>query len=349
LTGHGPQSKFLPESIKMPFAGIREDFSYYGSVQNLQKNIFILPAYLEIFIPTPFKASHCESKIKPNIDDRMFVCTWIGNNELSEKPKTQNWQQNDEAFYKNWYQLIFVDGKEPGCGSTTMIKDLVNAHTLIRWEKSGTLYGISRYSFILLSDAGYGRAALFPILKNIYSKLCVSALAQRSAILAFSERATSLSEEISSDNLYSAENKKIIKKAVELHKDYMKFLKQLYFREITAQEQGIELYDMLRDKMRIEEMANDLRDEINELHQFVSTLENERQSEAGHNLTWLATLFLPVSVLLGFFGMSTLPENGLDNLFAGTFDVSFWYSIIIIILLSVISIGILRFVFKRKK
>jgi hypothetical protein len=349
LNGHGPRGKFLPEMISIPFAEISESFDYYESVDNLKKSLFVLPAHLAIFMPPQFYSPGNTSKIRPNIDDRMFVCTWIGIDALSEKSKTVNWQENDDAFCRNWYQLIFTDGREPGCGSKEMMKSLVKSHTYKRWEEFGTLYGISRYSFILLSDGGYGRNALLPVLKNIYSRFCILALAQRGAILAFSEKATSLAEEITGNSSAYREREVLIAKTVELHKDYMQFLKLLYFREITAQEQGIELYDMLREKMRIEQMAKDLREEINELHQFVSTLEDEQQSKSGYSLTLLATMFLPVSVLLGIFGLSTLPQNSLDSLFKGVPVKSFWWSMTIIAILSILAIWILRIVLKRKK
>ena len=78
----------------------------------------------------------------------MFVTCWIGDNELETKIK------NDSSFWKtnnDWYKLIFVDGENITCQNDEMQADLLNKHTLSRWQKKyGTLYGFSRYSLLQL-------------------------------------------------------------------------------------------------------------------------------------------------------------------------------------------------------
>jgi len=39
------------------------------------------------------------------------------------------------------------------------------------------------------------------------------------------------------------------KKVSDLYLAYIRFVNKIYFREVTAYEQGIELYDMLRHKI----------------------------------------------------------------------------------------------------
>ena len=73
---------------------------------------------------------------------------------------------------------------------------------------------------------------------------------------------------------------------------------------MTAQDQGIELYDMLQKNLKMEDYVKDLDGEIGELHQYVSLMDDRDRNKKATMLNNLATLFLPVSVITGFWGMN---------------------------------------------
>ena len=54
------------------------------------------------------------------------------------------------------------------------------------------------------------------------------------------------------------------------------FLNKLYFKEVTAQDQGIELYNQAMKVMDIEKYMNDLNHEITQLHTYV-TMQKEKE------------------------------------------------------------------------
>ena len=96
----------------------------------------------------------------------------------------------------------------------------------------------------------------------------------------------------------------ISKRISSLYKEYIHFVNQIYFREVTAQDQGIELYDMLQKNLKMEDYVKDLDGEIGELHQYVSLMDDRDRNKKATLLNNLATLFLPVSVITGFWGMN---------------------------------------------
>lgn len=198
--------------------------------------------------------------INPVIDDRMFVICWYGNDRFAPALENEtDTVQEKSSYTKNdfWYKFLFVDGRDKGCASKIMEKELLEKHTYIRWIKYGTLYGISRYSFMMLTGRNDSvRQYLLPHIQTMYYQIVILALAQRASILRFSDEVAYVSrlKDKSSD------------KISVLYENYIKFVNKIYFREVTAQEQGIELYDKLLNHMRIKEDIKDLDNEIAELH-----------------------------------------------------------------------------------
>ncbi len=293
------QDKVLAESITLnindsercfkenfDFDYLNEDFKISSTIMSLLGDKFTTDIY----------ASKDKILIKPVIDDRMFVVCWWGNKERSEFLKKYH-SMCDGDF---WHEFFFVDNEESGCQSDVMLKDLLKKHTYERWLKYGSIYGITRYSFMLLtSDYENTPEFLLVHMWTIYYQMACLVLAQRASILKFSEEISAISEESKIDN----------ERVQQLHLDYIRFINQLYFREVTAQEQGIEMYDMLVKSMSIERDIKRLDEEIGELHQHIRMEKEEEINSILHVLTIIGALFVFPSLITGFFGMNIFPGD----------------------------------------
>ena len=78
---------------------------------------------------------------------------------------------------------------------------------------------------------------------------------------------------------------------------------------MTVQDQGIEIYDMLMQQFASSEKIKELDGEIGELHQYITLLIDQKRNENGEWLNWLATVFLPATVITGIFGMNPFGAN----------------------------------------
>ena len=300
-----------------------EDFSMYEDPDNFRKSPFRLPG----FISKPFEGVplYCKNdtpnsqssfiEISPVVDDRMFVLCWSQNEQVikflgqsvNEFSKNNSWKElNHVNDY--WYKYLFIDANYPNCGDPKMFQDLLREHTYKRWlvPEGGTAYGVTRYSFVSLM------AADDPIYRGhvtgMYYKMIELSLVQRVSVLKFSDEVTHLSNlERSGKSINELSND-----IRRLYNAYIHFVNKIYFREITAQEQGIELYDMMQKNMRLEEQVEDLEKEIGELHQYATLLEEKKRNDQLQVLTILATIFLVPSFFTSFFGM---------NLFDGKLQV----------------------------
>jgi Mg2+ and Co2+ transporter CorA len=239
----------------------------------------------------------------------MFVICWYGNSAISNIVK--------QSYTKNelWYKYVFIDGDNLTVQDNDMQKTLITRSTYSRWKNYGTLYGITRYSFVCLSDTSdFNKNVILNHMKTIYFQMITLLLANRASILRFSDEITAISD-------IDPSNKNLTQKISSLYKNYLRYKNKLYFKEITPQEQGIELYDKAREIMRVDSDIRDLSEEIGSLNSYAYLLEEKDEKEQMNKLTKLGTIFLPGTFIAGIFGMNIFPEDFLDNI--GGWIVSF--------------------------
>lgn len=299
---------------------IKEDFTRFDKIDNLKdtKELKLLPKYIEELIENNFPE---DKKLRPIIDDRMFVMSLYMNDALVSKLKTFKDCKNEYEYEANdfWYKYVFVDGDDKTCQSKHMTKKLISESTYDRWIEWETLYGISRYSFVSITGSWFGKNRLLSHMQTMYFQMFSLLLSYRASIIKFSDDIQNITKE----------KKDLVENADKLYNRYLRFLNKLYFKEITAQDQGIELYNQAMKVMDIEKYMNDLNHEINQLHSYVSMKydEERKKSEETRNkrlelISKIGAVLLPPSLLAGIFGMNVL-----------TFDETLWNETLAILLI----------------
>jgi len=324
---------FLPEYMEVN--GITESFTP-TQFHEIQLASFILETLGSTFTT---KSSQKNSYfIQPLLDDRMFTVSWYGNNIFSN-----SLQNNHYAINDNWYKYVFID-KNKTIHSQIMQEKLITQATYDRWmnyQWGLTLYGMTRYSFVALTDSSdFSQNILLKHMQTLYFQMITLLLAQRGSILRFSDEIAAISD-------IDPEKKELTNNISNLYKHYLRFKNKLYFKEITPQEQGIELYDKARENMRIDSDIADLSTEIQSLNNYAFILDEKKEKEQMNELTKLGTIFLPGTFVAGVFGMNVFPDDWIKNVFGfalafgGIFGLSYY-------LAKINNINILEF-FKRKK
>lgn len=264
-------------------------------------------------------------KIEPIIDDRMFVACYYQNTEMINSMKEY---KNGEYEYINsamsnapddnnspanrLYRYVFVDGEDITCISRNMLVDMLKKHIYERWIEWNSLSGISDYSMVTLTNSG-APIHLLSAFQTEYVEMAILALVQRAAILNFKN-------EISQCTLGK-------EKISNVHKEYLIFKSQLYLNEVTPQQQGIELYDMLQEHMYIEEQIAEIDDQIDALY-TQQTAFNEK----------VESTILYIIAALGITGtMHSIADWCIDEYYFNIFGIKgpFWilYVIIVVIIL----------------
>lgn len=273
---------------------VNEDFLSWVTDQNPKRE----PKLIQDLLPAGLRQ---EVMFSPVLDDRMFVVCWYGNKELALHVKGAV-PENDYKINDWWYQFIYIDRNGATCPNLERRAELLTDATNARWGNYGTFYGISRYSFVALTDHmsvsfnGFGNLICSHV-QTIYYKISLLGLVQRACLLRFSQEVTAISQLPKSDRNISA-------RVSSLFKQYIRFVNKIYFREVTAQEQGIELYDILQNQMRLDKQVKDLEHEIEELHGYVSMLDEEQRNDKLDVLTYIGALFVVPSFIGTYFGVN---------------------------------------------
>ncbi|HEC99339.1 MAG TPA: hypothetical protein ENN18_03020 [Proteobacteria bacterium] len=312
------KGKFLADKIIFKLTGIKtieEDFSCLsGFYDKDQKNIRLGRHITELLQGLD---------IVPIIDDRMFTVCWYGNDCWSNKLKNNGYKSSDE-----WYSFIFIDGKikDIGCANEDMKVSLIKDNTYARWSDYGTIYGVTRYSLMCLTEA-MKPDNIFPGLtkdhmQTMYYQIAIILLAQRASILKFSDDVSSISAEIESFiDKKTDDFEKIAERVRKLHASFIRFVNRLWFTEVTPQEQGIEMYQMAVRNMGLTKQLDELRFEIKELYEFVEMeyekirAEEDREiNKTLSRLTWLAVIFMPLTLAAGLLGMNLFASSDIPKI-----------------------------------
>ncbi len=308
------KEKMLATSIEV--LDKKDDFNTFNEYQKL--TTIPLPKFIIEILGKDSFTTHFNEKnkffIQPIGDDRMFVVCWYGNDELSNCLKSIDFYKDDNysnnQCIDNWYRFIFIDAGDITIKNSYMKKGILLKSTYLRWQEYGTLFGVSRYSFVSLTSSykelkKYNADFLVEHMNTLYFQLITLLLAQRASIIRFSDEIAAVASS-SSQNLAS--------KVSTLYKNYLIFRSKLFFKEITAQDQGIELYKQTQKVMEIEEHINEIDNEIKSLNEYAKLEIEKKENNEMKKLTKLGTIFLPGTFLAGIFGMNVFKEGWINNL-----------------------------------
>lgn len=237
--------------------------------------------------------------LTPVIDDRMFVMSLYKNDDMSglSLSAADAYCNPSSLFSEFWYKYLFVDTWSPTCQNNEMRRDLLRAHTYLRWQDWNSLYGVSRYSFVYLTNSGV-HSYLVDYFMTTYARMMEIALVQRASVLCFSNEVTTLTKR----GDWTLE--KLSEHVDSLNEEYIRFINRMYFKELTSQDQGVELYGMIRQNLDIDSYVEELKDEIEKLHDTISFKVERSRNEKAETLNFMAAILLPVSIVTGFWSMN---------------------------------------------
>ncbi len=311
------KSAFLADSITVRLNEKEHEVEGFNTIDYWQNELVIGKHILTIL-----GDSFCQKfRILP-IDDRMYTVTWYQNQELME-----HLIENECGDYRyetddTWYRLIFSDGNSKSIANPRMQRRITIESTYVRWIEVGTLFAFSRYGLVALvgdpyDGFDYGYSIIRQHMRRIYYHMAVILLMQRASMLAFSDRVSEISgrirENINGKNSKNDRSKDSMDKVLEairdLDGDMIHFVNRLWFTEITPQEQGIEMYAQAQKVMNLKEQMADLKSEIQELYDYARLQEEKDNNRLMTQLTILGTIFLPLTLVTGIWGMNLVYDS----------------------------------------
>ena len=256
----------------------------------------------------------------PYVDDRMFCMSLISDHEIYPHLKYIDIDSlGDEEQLKRLYEYVFIDSYNGcTCQNLPMCKEMLKKALYLRWADCGSIFGINRYSMVAITGKHnvVGDTVIQPFL-TIYKEMVQLVLVQRAAIGMFAERAMEISR-------IASENKLIKNYMMELQQDYVSFKNQILLFEVTAQQQGIELYDMIRDTMNIEKQKTELEEQFHILVEISEMQSNDSTNAVLHIFTVFGLLFVGLQIVQQQFGGNSSLAMLLLTIFSAMFIAFIW-------------------------
>lgn len=230
--------------------------------------------------------------IEPVIDDRMFVCSFIINDDIMkasttkyveidgkyiDEKKAMNLEKEEKTIFSNYkygyqarydvakelYSILYIDPGDSSCQSMNEIQTLLERDLYTRWIDYNTIYAITHHSFVALSTKTCPDHLINSFL-TLYVDMTILALIQRATIIVYQNYASLLTKGIERDSETIKQNK--INTLLNLHEKYIGFQNQLLFFEVSPEEQGMELYQMLISSLYINEEKEALANQFQSLY-----------------------------------------------------------------------------------
>ncbi len=239
--------------------------------------------------------------IYPIIDDRMFVCAMICDEELSkiigkkqkrvEPPDYLIYE--DEDLSKEIYRIGFVE-TDCTCQNKEMRKAILKRCVYGRWLDYGTIDVVTHHSLIrITTDVSKVRnQVVYPFLLQ-YVQMAEIALLQRATVLALLDCTDNIAAEIAErggQNVYD--------KIFDLQAKYILAQNQIFLGHVTVQEQGIEEYHMLLEELYIPKTLTEFDAQIKDVYALADGLVEKETGKAINYLTVLSTLFAVSPILI---------------------------------------------------
>ena len=282
-------------------------------------------------------------EILPLIDHRMFVMSV--NNELGYFNKYENVSDLDEVINNDeyLYKFIFIDSGKLKCQNKKMLNKSLKESTYKRWIDKKSVFGISRYSFVLLKEDNQ-MDALNNHMETLYFEMVALVLAQRVSLLNFSDEISRISRLDEKDS----------KRILNLYQNYLQFSNRMFFRQVSAQEQGIELYNTLFSKSDILLLIEDLNKEMESLHEYARLSNSDQSQKSLEMIENLNKWLLVPTFVTGLLGINIFQSkfHSIDtiNPFSIKFFTSFgfWFSMSLLTFLMFAVTKIILIIFEKK-
>lgn len=272
-----------------------------------KKNVYVLNDSIECLLNAFFRSKGVDvSEVEyiPVFDSKMFVnCIYL-NDELSYKYKKLSLEKvRDDIFWQNFVEIDL--GCDLGCQNMEMRETLTKNNTYFRWQDLGTLYGITDRSFVCLSsESDFSNNRLVKDMQETYAQMIKLVLIQRASLLAFSEKISRINLNTSNIDASNVINK--------IYKNYILYIKKLYFVDVTSQIQGKELYEMLHKTFHIKSHIERFDDELSKMNLYLTALKDSDKRDSQNNLfNLMGGIFLPATLISGILGMNDMLKE--DN------------------------------------
>ncbi|MGO8736568.1 MAG: hypothetical protein ACLQVM_27675 [Terriglobia bacterium] len=200
-----------------------------------------------------------------------------------------------------WVKLLNVDSPGDNIFSLTKFeKQWLKARTYRRWEEFGTVYGFSYHSGAMIASPK-GRPPVWRHFADMYFDLVLLLLYLRIGSFRFSRRLNEISELMR--NPQKGNLKRFTEDFRSLREAFALFANLYQYPLLSNQQQGLEMYEIARKNLDVNELFLEVQDKIKATHDYLETRTSQEQVDTTVGLTVVATIGLAIVLTLNFLAL----------------------------------------------
>ena len=137
-----------------------------------------------------------------------------------------------------------------------------------------------------------------------------------------------------------------------LYRHYIDFLNRLYFREITPQIQGDEIYNQLQTQMETKAEVESAGRQLQELNTYVAAERDKEEAKSSRTISNAINFLAPVSILTGiisFISIDRMDDIEFSKKVSSGFIIYVLVVLVTIIFSKQISNGLIGFIEKLNR
>lgn len=209
-----------------------------------------------------------------------------------------------------WVALLNVDSSVSGQPVTPFNVRWAADRTYRRWQHDGTVYGACSHAGAQLAriPAGPDPPLIHQHFRHMYFDLVLMLLYLRVGAFRFSEAlaiASAQARDRGVDGLESAVR--------DLRTSFMLFTNLYRFPLLSNQQQAIELYEVIKRGLDVDDLFKEVQSEVQATEEFLSARREQAQTAITTKLTWIAALGLALSLGIGLYQLANGGPKGLSS------------------------------------
>ena len=218
----------------------------------------------------------------------------------------------EDAFYRlirpgDFMRLAFADSSGSGDFpyDAGFLKDFDRDHAYDRFASWGARYLVSGYAFVAVGAGIHFDKYIMRDMRRHYFQMMLLANLELAGILAVSGQIT----QAVAEQERQPDARRFERTMAAIQEEFLQFVHRFRFTGVSNQVQGQELYDLLRRRLRLDALFNDVQAEINNAAAYLRSRAQERASEAQTQLSLLAGIGVIVGVGLTILSSGFLLEE----------------------------------------
>lgn len=302
-------------------------------------------------------------KLAPVLDDRMYVQCLVTDKAYVDRmlgedngKKLENDPDypfvKDDRLSSDLYELVYIDLD----GNVTvynkgMKKRLIDKALYERWMNyEGSMYFNTEYSFIYVTGTEF-EPVKESFLSQYYQMFCL-VIAQRSSLIRFKRDAAKLS--LGLEKPGEKIRKDRIVKIMGLMQQFVAFEGELCFDEVSPQQQGMEMFEKLKEAFLIEKEKASLKSQLESLYNVANTSIGFDTNLVVLIFTWIAAIISVASMLIAALqisGVAAWLGEPAEHVAGQLSPVGSWVSFIIAAsgLIGLAAVFLILFIYRRKR